>query len=189
MAEDCFSDSSFLSKISISFPFQFMRKALRTTVGLTDIPRLPPALSVDSCGARLLSAHAANPDASLVRLLLSLSRRSFSIGLVLALVWSSMFILTPSFLFPGLIRFLQDPTQAEFIGWVYVGAFLAASVISNFAYSLAWFHSAVAAMESKSALVSVVIDVALSEASAAAGASETGKYTNAVVTRRSHPVI
>lgn len=180
MAEDCYSNASFVSKLTLSFPYQFMRKALRATVGVEDIPRLPPTISVETCGAQLLSAFAANPDASLIYVLLTMTKRSFVSSFVLALVWSSMFILTPSFLFPGLVRFLQDATQVEYVGWVYVAAFFVATVLSNFCYSLAWFHSAIAALQSKSALVAVVIDVALSESAAAAGASETGKYTNAV---------
>ncbi len=67
--------------------------------------------------------------------------------------------------------------QKVFIGWIYVGAFLVANIVANFAYSLAWFYGMQAALLAKSAICGQIIEAALFVDNSAL---DVGWFTNAI---------
>ncbi len=107
MTSDCYSTASLWSKLSLSFVSSFMKRAFSSTVHLSDVPVLPPRHLVHSAYASVWQ-HA---SPKLVVVLFRTVKTDFVAAVCLATLWSAMFVLTPSFLFPGLISNLQDPTQ------------------------------------------------------------------------------
>jgi ABC-type multidrug transport system fused ATPase/permease subunit len=172
---DVMGSASLLSRLTISFPYNMMKQAYRRPLGIGDVPRLPSHLASRVTGMALLNARAERPERSLLFTIAWLWRAELCLALLLSMLWNMLFVLTPALLFPGLIFFLQDPTQPSWIGWVYVGAFLLASLLSSLVYSHAWFHCFLFAARAKAAVSFFAVTCALSRE---AMGSDTGLFVN-----------
>ncbi len=174
-ADDTYSGAGLWSRATMGFIKPLMSSAYRRTIDIGDVSRLPPSIAASVTGTALMRAWIEGGRKSVLGAMLRTWRWKLASAICQCVAWSSMFVLIPAFLFPGLVFYLQDPSQASWLGWVYVAAFLAANVASNFLYSNSWFHCFILAIHARSAVV--LIDVRAAMARSALN-SDTGLYTN-----------